>query len=135
MPAPTHKQPPYCDENGTRVIAEQAARIAELEALLREADAAVIWEAVMPDKGRNFQERLERALGIGSKRGAGVHNDIRAKLRAAELANAYSWDTAPDVLRLPNGKTLDGYDRNQFDQWREAWQAEAGRLRAMLEND
>lgn len=39
-------------------------RIAELEALLRRADAAVVWETVMPD-GRKFQDEVEKALGIG----------------------------------------------------------------------
>jgi len=32
MPAPTHRQPPYCDENGMRLLAEKDKRIAELEA-------------------------------------------------------------------------------------------------------
>lgn len=36
LPKPTMKQPPYCDENGKRVIAEKNARIAELEAALAE---------------------------------------------------------------------------------------------------
>lgn len=45
-------------------IREQARRIAELEALLRRADAAVVWETVMPD-GRKFQDEVEKVLGIG----------------------------------------------------------------------
>ena len=43
-------------------------RIAELEALLREADNLVVWEMAMPN-GHAFQERVEKALGI-SKKGA-----------------------------------------------------------------
>lgn len=43
MPYPTHKQPPYCDANGMRLLAEKDKRIAELEAAiadaLRKADA------------------------------------------------------------------------------------------------
>lgn len=33
--AETMKQPPYCDENGMRLIAEQRERISELEAALK----------------------------------------------------------------------------------------------------
>lgn len=32
---PTHPQPPYCDENRMRLLAEYRKRIAELEAALR----------------------------------------------------------------------------------------------------
>ena len=43
-------------------------RIAELEALLREIDAKVIFEAAVGDgTGNDLQERVEAALGIGSK--------------------------------------------------------------------
>jgi hypothetical protein len=45
----------------------QKARIAELEALLREADGNVVWEIAYPTKGREFQRRVEAALGIGQK--------------------------------------------------------------------
>lgn len=60
MPAPTHKQPPYCDANGMRVIAEQAARIAELEAALRSLHMATLH----PDnvlRGAGVREALDRA--------------------------------------------------------------------------
>jgi hypothetical protein len=41
-------------------------RIAELEALLREIDKKVVFEtAVMDGSGRDLQERVEAALGIG----------------------------------------------------------------------
>lgn len=41
-------------------------RIAELEALLREADNVILWEMHMPN-GQDFQRRVEAALGIGRK--------------------------------------------------------------------
>lgn len=52
----------------------------------------------------------------------------------AENVAKVRWEHAPDVIRLPNGKTFDGYDRNQFDMWKEAWQVEASRLRAVIES-
>ena len=45
---------------------EQAVRIAELEALLREIDAKVIFETAVHD-GNDLQERVEAALGIGTR--------------------------------------------------------------------
>jgi hypothetical protein len=44
---------------------ECLTRIAELEALLREADDNVVWELAYPTRGREFQRRVEAALGIG----------------------------------------------------------------------
>lgn len=47
-------------------ILRMGRRIAELEALLREIDAKIIFEtAVMDGSGRDLQERIEAALGIG----------------------------------------------------------------------
>lgn len=50
-----------------RKFAEAMSGVAaDLEALLREADNIVVWETAMPN-GRDFQRRLEAALGIGQK--------------------------------------------------------------------
>jgi len=48
------------------VLNARRLRIAELEALLREVDAKVIFEScVMDGTGNDLQERIEAALGIG----------------------------------------------------------------------
>lgn len=62
-------------------------------------------------------------------------DDIEAQLlhRIASDVSYVTWETAPDVLRLPSSRVLDGYDRNQFDMWKEAWQVEASRLGAIIE--
>lgn len=54
--------------------------------------------------------------------------EARMKLKIAKDVAFVTWENAPDVIRLPNGTTIDGYDRNQFDMWKEAWQVEAGKL-------
>lgn len=59
--------------------------------------------------------------------------EARAKLQVANGVASATWENAPDVIRLPNGKTIDGYDRNQFDMWKEAWQAEAARLNKIVD--
>lgn len=43
------------------LLRERNARVAEIEALLRDADAVVTWETAMPN-GQAFQERIEKAL-------------------------------------------------------------------------
>lgn len=59
--------------------------------------------------------------------------EARLKLQCAKDVACVTWENAPDVIRLPNGKTIDGYDRNQFDMWKEAWRAEAGKLSEICE--
>lgn len=53
-----------CQHCKPRRLPKDRARIAELEALLREADLFTIWEMHMPN-GQEFQQRIEKALGIG----------------------------------------------------------------------
>jgi hypothetical protein len=50
--------------NRSATITEMTARIAALEALLREVDANVVFETAIHDgTGRDLQERIEQALG------------------------------------------------------------------------
>ncbi len=54
--------------NLERAAREKDLRIAELEALLREIDAKVIFEAAVSDgTGPDLQERVEATLRIGLK--------------------------------------------------------------------
>ena len=41
------------------------AKLERMTALLREADKVIVWESQAPSLGRDFQERVEAALGIG----------------------------------------------------------------------
>lgn len=52
---------PACAHNFQAVPQNAQERIKVLEQLLTEADRLIVWETAMPN-GREFQERIERAL-------------------------------------------------------------------------
>lgn len=70
--------------------------------------------------------------GMDSEMTKDIH-EARAKLQIAENVAFVAWEHAADVIRFPNGKTIDRFDRNQFDMWKEAWQAEAAKLIEIVE--
>lgn len=71
------------DEIDCDICRPSRDHVAELEALLREVDAKVVFETAVTDgTGNDLQQRIEQALGFGDKSAFGPSGRARPRRKA-----------------------------------------------------